>query len=105
MAVRTKEELLELVKTRIGEDNSDEALAFIEDITDTLSDLEAKGATDWEEKYNSLDNEWRERYKARFFSAPVDVKEDDFVDGVNDVEDETKDLTFDALFEEEKEDK
>lgn len=105
MAVRTKEELLELVKTRIGEDNSDEALAFIEDITDTLADFEGKASTDWEEKYNSLDNEWRERYKARFFSAPVDVKEDDFVDDVNDVEDETKDLTFEALFDEEKEDK
>lgn len=105
MAVRTKEELLEIVKNRIGDDNSDEALAFIEDITDTLADFEGKATTDWEEKYNSLDNEWRERYKARFFSAPVDVKEDDFVDDVNDVEEETKDLTFDALFEEEKEDK
>lgn len=105
MAVKTREELLEIVKTRIGEDNSDEALAFIEDITDTLADFEAKASTDWEEKYNSLDNEWRERYKARFFSAPVDTKEDDFVDDVNDVEEETKDLTFEALFEEEKEDK
>lgn len=105
MAVRTKDELLELVKNRIGEDNSDEALAFIEDITDTFSDLEAKASTDWKEMYDALNNEWRERYKARFFSAPVDVKEDDFVDDVNDVEEETKDLTFDALFEEEKEDK
>lgn len=105
MAVKTREELLEIVKTRIGEDNSDEALAFIEDITDTLADFEAKASTDWEEKYNSLDNEWRERYKARFFSPPVDDKEDDFVDDVNDVEDEAKDLTFEALFEEEKEDK
>lgn len=105
MAVKTREELLEIVKNRIGEDNSDEALAFIEDITDTLADFEGKASTDWEEKYNSLDNEWRERYKARFFSAPVDVKEDDFVDDVNGVEEETKDLTFDALFEEEKEDK
>lgn len=105
MAVRTKEELLELVKTRIGEDNSDEALAFIEDISDTLADFEGKASTDWEEKYNSLDNEWRERYKARFFSPPVDVKDDDLIDDVNDVEDETKDLTFEALFDEEKEDK
>lgn len=105
MAVRTKEELLELIKNRIGEDNSDEALAFIEDITDTLSDLESKASTDWEEKYNALDNDWRERYKSRFFSAPVDVKEDDFIDDVNDVEDEAKDLTFEALFEEEKGDK
>lgn len=105
MAVKTKEELLEIVKTRIGEDNSDEALAFIEDITDTLADFEAKASTDWEEKYNSLDNEWRERYKARFFSAPVDEDVDDVIDDVNDVEEEAKPLTFDALFEEEKEDK
>lgn len=105
MAVRTTAELLELVKNRIGEDNSDEALAFIEDITDTLTDLEGRASTDWEERYNALDNEWRERYKARFFSSPVDDKEDDFIDGVNDVEDERKDLTFEALFEEEKEDK
>ena len=104
MAVRTKEELLELVKTRIGDDTSDEAIAFIEDITDTIADLEDKASTDWEEKYNSLDNEWRERYKARFFSAPVDEEVDDVID-VNDVEDEAKDLTFEALFEEEKEDK
>lgn len=103
MAVRTREDLLELVKARIGEDNSDEALAFIEDITDTLSDLEGRASIDWEEKYHALDNEWRERYKTRFFSAPVDVKEDDFIDDVNEVEDETKDLTFDALFEEKEE--
>lgn len=105
MAVRTKEELLELVKNRIGEDTSDEALAFIEDIADTLNDLETRASIDWEEKYNALDSDWRERYKARFFSAPVDVKEDDFIDDINDVEDEAKDLTFEALFEEEKEDK
>lgn len=105
MAVRTTAELLELVKARIGEDNSDEALAFIEDITDTLADFDEKASTDWEEKYNSLDNEWRERYKARFFSPPVDDKDDEFIDDVNDVEEEAKDLTFDALFDEEKEDK
>ena len=105
MAVKTREELLEIVKNRIGEDNSDEALAFIEDITDTLADFETKASTDWEEKYNSLDNEWRERYKARFFSTPVDEDIDDVIDDVNDVEDEAKDLTFEALFDEEKEDK
>lgn len=105
MTIKTKEELLELVKNRIGDDTSDEALAFIEDITDTLTDFEGRASADWEEKYNALDSEWRERYKARFFSTPVDVKEDDFVDDVNDVEEEVKDLTFDALFEEEKEDK
>ena len=32
MAVRTKEEILELINTRIGEDTSDEAIAMIEDI-------------------------------------------------------------------------
>ena len=35
MAVRTVEEIMASVKERIGEDTSDEALSFIEDIQDT----------------------------------------------------------------------
>ena len=30
MAVRTRDELMEMVRNRIGEDNSDEALAMLE---------------------------------------------------------------------------
>ena len=42
MAVRTVEEILELIAQRVGDDTSDEALGFIEDISDTLRDFQAK---------------------------------------------------------------
>lgn len=72
MAVKTREEILEELKVRVGEQNDDETIAFLEDVTDTLSDLEikAKGdGTDWKTKYEENDAEWRKRYTERFYSS------------------------------------
>ena len=49
MAVRTVEEILELIAQRVGDDTSDEALGFIEDISDTLRYFQAKA----DENYNT----------------------------------------------------
>lgn len=38
MAVRTREEIIAQISARMGDDTSDEAIALIEDVTDTLSD-------------------------------------------------------------------
>lgn len=71
MAIRSREELLTSINERFADDTSDEVLALIEDVTDTLSDYDRRigDSTDWESKYNQLDSEWRERYKARFFDS------------------------------------
>lgn len=73
MAVLSKEDFLVRLQARIGDDTSDDAMSFIEDITDTFNDLEGKAGTgndsEWEQKYNDLDKTWREKYKARFFSS------------------------------------
>ena len=37
MAVRTREEILESIRSRIGEDTSDESISLLEDITDTMA--------------------------------------------------------------------
>lgn len=96
MAVKTKEEILTAVKTRVGEQNDDDTIAFIEDITDTLSDLETKAqgdGTDWKTKYEENDAEWRKRYTERFYSSdPEDDPPDDPPD------DQTKPKTFADLF-------
>ena len=42
MAVKTREEILEELRVRVGEQTDDETIAFLEDVTDTLSDLETK---------------------------------------------------------------
>lgn len=100
MAVRTKDEILELVKARVGDDSSDEVIGFIEDITDTLNDYEKRlsDSTDWKAKYEENDAEWREKYKARFFGKEVDETEIDD-------EEEVKSMKYEDLFEDVKGDK
>ena len=69
MAVRTTDEILESIKTRVGDSTEDADLEFLEDVTDTLSDLKSKseGQEDWKAKYEENDKQWREKYRDRFF--------------------------------------
>ena len=71
MSVLNREDFLARINERVGEDTSDEALAFVADMTDTFSALETASAdnTNWKQKYEDNDKEWRERYKARFFDG------------------------------------
>lgn len=94
MAIKTKAELLELVKARIGDDTSDEALAIIEDVTDTLDDYETRIADsgDWKARYEQNDADWRKKYKERFF-APTEEPEE--IDEPEEVEEKR---TFEDLF-------
>lgn len=94
--VKTKDEILNAIKERFGEDTSDETLSFIEDVTDTLTDYENKtnDNTDWKTKYEENDKTWRERYRDRFFSGETDE-----VDEPDDIDDDTPGKrTFEELF-------
>ena len=75
MPALSKDQLLSKIKERIGEDTSDEALRFIEDVTDTIDDYESKTKdnTDWKKKYEDNDAEWRKKYKDRFFNFSFTV--------------------------------
>lgn len=94
MAIKSKAEILELVKARIGDDTSDEALAIIEDVTDTLDDYETRIADsgDWKARYEQNDADWRKKYKERFF-APTEEPEE--IDEPEEVEEKR---TFEDLF-------
>lgn len=74
MAIKTVDELIEAVKARVGEDNSDETIALLEDISDTFA--AQHDGTDWKQKYEENDAEWRQKYKDRFSKKPDDEDED-----------------------------
>ena len=96
MAIKTREELMAQLSARIGADTSDDAIALIEDFTDTMSDLEqkAKGdGKDWKSEYEKNDKAWREIYIARF-SGTGDEDEED----LDTPDEETKNYSFDNLF-------
>jgi hypothetical protein len=94
MAVRTKEEILTGLRDMMGDNgNTDEGLALLDDVSDTLSDFEtrSKDSTDWKQKYEENDATWRKRYHDRFFNTEGNEPDPE-------PEPETKPLTFEALF-------
>lgn len=101
MAVRTRDEILAAIRSRLGDDTSDDALTIIEDIDDTFKDYETRTGEDWKSKYDELDAQWRKRYRDRFFqkadngeTTPNDVKDDN----EEDLKEESEVKDFDELF-------
>lgn len=86
MAVKDMDSILSAVKQMIGDNTSDEAIALMEDITDTITDYETKAAdkTDWKAKYDEMDANWRRKYIERFSGKPgeeiKDEQEEQFKD-------------------------
>lgn len=77
MAVKTREEILEILRGRFGEEPTDEDIAMLEDITDTFKDFEEKtsDATNWKNKYEENDKAWKKKYSDRFFSNDTGVND------------------------------
>jgi len=92
--IRTKDELLNAVQALLPDDSTDEMLALLEDIADTMDN--AADPEDWRGKYDALDKEWRERYKARFFANPVENNDEEEADPEENVDEEP--TTFEDLF-------
>ena len=97
MAVKTRDEIMEAIRKRVGEDTSDEAISLLEDVTDTLEDYETKVAdkTDWKTKYDEMDASWRKKYMDRFSGKTgEEVKEEQ----EEQIKDDSEPRTFDELF-------
>lgn len=104
MAVVSKNDFMERIKTIVGEDTSDSAMSFIEDMTDTYNDLESRAGNsnsdEWQKKYDALDAEWRAKYKARFFDGVGTTPEEVKKEQTDDVKDDGEVVDFDDLFKE-----
>lgn len=106
MAVLGKEDFFKRIREHIGDDTSDESIAFIEDVTDTYNALEqsSKDETDWKSKYEELDENWKKRYRDRFFDGNGDAPETTPTKAINkqkeNVEADGEKRDFEDLFEE-----
>lgn len=97
MAVKTRDEIMEAIRKRIGEDTSDEAISLLEDVTDTFADYETKVAdkTDWKTKYYEMDASWRNKYMDRFSGKTGEKVKDEQEEQIKD---DSEPRTFDELF-------
>lgn len=91
----SREDFMKSIKDKIGEDNSDEAVTFLENMTDTFDEMEKeiKGdGVDWKAMYEKNDKEWRDKYTARFYQGST--QEDD----IDDHKEPEPPKTFEELF-------
>lgn len=98
MAVLERETLMNRLRERFGNDESDEAISFIEDVSDTFDSLSSASgdSKEWKTKYEENDAAWRKKYRDRFFGTGEEAKEDQ----EEDVKDDSEVKTFDELFKE-----
>ena len=95
MAVKSREEIIAQLTSTIGDNTSDEAIALIEDVNDTLGSINGDG-TDWKAEAERIDREWREKYVARFNGKG---SEED--DNISSQSVPKKEYTYDNLFKKE----
>lgn len=75
MAVVEKESIMSRLNALIGDRTDDEALSIVEDISDTIDSASGTGMVTEEEadrRVAEKDEEWRKKYKERFFSGDPD---------------------------------
>lgn len=98
MAVVNKDTIMERLRENFNDNDSDDVLGLLEDVTDTLNDyqsrLEENG--DWKERYEQNDREWRQKYKDRFFNNEPEPDPEPEPD--KDPEQATPTTTFEELF-------
>lgn len=88
-----------MLKDIIGESTDDNTLSFIEDVSDTLNHYSetANDRTDWKQRYEDNDKEWREKYRNRFFSKPDNEPEQN--QEPEQEPEKTKPMKYEDLFE------
>ena len=116
MARLTQTEFMDKVKKIIGDRTDDEAIGFLEDCKDTITDDKddlKKKYDDLDKEKEELDKDWRKKYTDRFFSSdshtddnnhdnnkktnPANVKDDEVDEEEKKLEQAEK-IRFDDLF-------
>lgn len=97
--ILSKDELIKKFNESIGDEITDDQLAVLEDLSDTLDDLKIK-AEETDRRVAEVEASWRKRYRDRFVEGREEIEEK--VEEVTEDKD-AEELTVDDIFEEIKE--
>lgn len=77
MSKKTLDEIMSSAKSLFTDNSSDEVLSFLEDLTDSYTEQDVTSYEDkiaeLKKKVEDIENEWREKYKARFFESKNEI--------------------------------
>lgn len=80
----TLEEFIKIIHDFIGDDTSERALKFVDDVTNAFNSAVSSSSSDnedWHKKYDELNEAWRKKYMHRFFNCDVNFDTNDENDG------------------------
>ena len=77
MSVKTKDELMNSLKEFLGDNTTDEAIALVQDISDTLGDSNAQTVAELRQQMEEQDKAWRKKYRDTFFSGTPEKDEEE----------------------------
>ena len=93
--------LLEELRNVIGDRTDDDALALIERVSElesqSIDDLKNK-ITELENQMKQLDEDWRKRYRDRFYEGEKEIEDESEEEAGS--EEEAESVSIDDLFEE-----
>lgn len=90
----TLEEFIKIIHDFIGDDTSERALKFVDDVTNAFNSAVSSSSSDnedWHKKYDELNEAWRKKYMHRFFNGDVNF------DTNNDEDEETSETTAETI--------
>lgn len=82
MARRKRQELIDSFSVLMGDNKSDEAIGFLEDLSDSVNDDLQSEYDSLKASYDKLDGEWRERYVSRFSNIGPEPEISDVIEKV-----------------------
>lgn len=68
----TLEQFIKIVHDFIGDDTSERALKFVDDVTNAFNaavSADSEENENWHKKYDELNEAWRKKYMHRFFTG------------------------------------
>lgn len=105
MAIKSRDDLMKIVLDAVAHFPPDYQTSLLEDVNDTLIDYDTRmgSVKEWEDKYNALNDTWKQKYQERFVQNPKINNPDDIFKRETESEvseDITPDnITIDDLFE------
>lgn len=101
----TLEEFIKIIHDFIGDDTSERALKFVDDVTNAFNSAVSTTSSDnedWHKKYDELNESWRKKYMHRFFNGDVNFDTNDADD--NETSETTAEtITTEDLFDDKEE--
>lgn len=71
MSVLNRDEFISTVRKFVGETPDDAGMSILQNMTETFDHMSGDTHTDWKEKYEQNDKDWRKKY-ADAFNQPLE---------------------------------